>query len=102
MVIIETSIFTRRIKSLMSDELYRKVQSELATRPDAGDLIEQSGGLRKYRARLTGKGKRGGARIIYYWHKKRNQIFMLMVFAKNEQDNLTKAQLDKLRKIIEE
>ena len=60
MVIVETSVFTRLIKELMSDEDYRALQEVLLTRPEVGDLIKGSGGLRKVRWSRGAKGKRGG------------------------------------------
>ena len=64
MVIIETSVFTRQLPSLLSDEEYRKLQVALANRPNIGDLIKGSGGLRKVRWAIEGSGKRGGVRVI--------------------------------------
>lgn len=66
-VIIETSIFTRRLKELMSDEEYKELQQALIRRPDMGNIIQNTGGLRKVRWKLEGKSKRGGVRVIYYW-----------------------------------
>jgi hypothetical protein len=60
MRIIETSVFTRRLKSLLIDEDYRKLQNELIARPDSGDIIRGSGGIRKIRWSGSGRGKRGG------------------------------------------
>ena len=60
MVIVETPTFTKLIKELLSDEDYRALQEALVSRPDAGDLITGSGGLRKIRWSLEGKGKKGG------------------------------------------
>ena len=64
MVIIETSVFTRLIRELMSDDNYSELQDALIQKPDAGSLIPGSGGLRKVRWKVEGKGKRGGVRII--------------------------------------
>lgn len=102
MVIIETSIFTRRIQALIDDENYRRLQTILITRPDAGDLIPGGGGLRKIRWSAQGRGKRGGVRVIYYWAVQYDRILMLLIYAKSEQDNLTLEQLKVLRRIIEE
>ena len=66
MLFIETSIFTREIKRLLPDESYRMLQTALMFRPDAGDLIPGSGGLRKIRWNLPRQGKRGALRVIYY------------------------------------
>ena len=102
MLIVETAIFTRRIQALISDEQYRLLQLQLIAQPDIGKVIPQSGGLRKLRWSLSGQGKRGGIRVIYYWLASRETILMLFVYAKNEQDDLTRQQLKTLRKIIEE
>jgi len=66
MIIIETHIFTRKLKALLTDDEYRKLQNELVLRPDAGKIIPGSGGLRKLRWAGSGRGKRGGVRVIYY------------------------------------
>ncbi|MHB8114337.1 MAG: hypothetical protein ACYDHA_12885 [Bellilinea sp.] len=102
MVIIETSTFTRQVLSLLSDEEYRLLQLALILQPDLGAVIPGSGGLRKVRWSLARRGKRSGVRTIYYWAVLDNQILMLLMYAKNEQDNLTHEQLKVLRRIIEE
>lgn len=102
MIIIETSIFTRQVQALLTDEEYRQLQLALVIHPELGVIIPGSGGLRKMRWSLAGRGKRGGVRTIYYWAVKKDQILMLLIYAKNEQDNLTSDQLKVLRKIIEE
>jgi len=76
------------------------LQERLAADPTAGDLIPRSGGLRKIRMPLPGRGKRGGARVIYYWVGARSQIYMLLAYAKNVQENLTEAQLKVLRELV--
>ena len=101
MIIIETSVFTRQVQALLDDE-YRRLQTILVMRPDAGDLIPGGGGLRKIRWGTQGRGKRGGVRVIYYWAVKQDRILMLLMYAKNEKDNLTAEQLKGLRRIIEE
>ncbi|MGQ0571471.1 MAG: hypothetical protein ACT4P5_18365 [Armatimonadota bacterium] len=67
MVLVETTIFTRQLLGLLSDDEYRRLQVVLASRPSAGTLIKGSGGLRKMRWASGGRGKRGGVRVIYYW-----------------------------------
>ena len=64
---IETPIFTRTIVTLLEDDGYRALQLSLCLRPELGPMIRGSGGLRKVRWRLGGRGKRGGIRVIYYW-----------------------------------
>ena len=101
MVILETTVFTKIVQSLMPDDEYRLLQNRLIETPEAGDLIKGSGGLRKVRWKLEGRGKRGGVRVIYYWAKSDYQKFMLFAYAKNEQEELTREQLSVLKKIIE-
>jgi hypothetical protein len=100
-VIIETTVFTRQVLNLLSDRAYRELQVTLAQRPDAGDLIKGGGGLRKLRCMIEGRGKRGGIRVIYYWAVRQDQVLFLLMYAKNERDDLTANQLKKLRTIIE-
>jgi hypothetical protein len=101
MVIIETRVFTRLIKELLSDDEYRKLQEALVNRPEMGDLIKDSGGLRKVRWNLEGTGKSGGVRVIYYWVVDNHHIRMLYVYPKGKQENLTKEQLAQLKAVVE-
>jgi mRNA-degrading endonuclease RelE of RelBE toxin-antitoxin system len=98
--IIETSIFTRQVQALLSEDEYRLLQIALLQNPESGDVIPHSGGLRKKRWSARGKGKRGGSRIIYYWAVSPEQILLLLIYSKNEQDDLTSEQLKMLRMII--
>ena len=101
MVIIETSVFTRRITEMMSDEDYSEMQAALIARPDTGALMRGSGGIRKLRWAASGRGKRGGLRVIYYWAVSQDQILMLYVYPKNEMEDLTSDQLKILRQVVE-
>ncbi len=101
MVIIETTIFTRKIKELMSDDEYKLLQESLVNRPDTGAIIQSTGGLRKLRWKLEGRGKSGGVRIIYYWVSVDDQIYMLYAYPKNEQEELTAEQKKLLKKMVE-
>jgi mRNA-degrading endonuclease RelE of RelBE toxin-antitoxin system len=101
MVIVETSVFTRRVQALLPDDEYRKLQVALAHRPQAGAIIPGSGGLRKIRWGMLDRGKRSGVRVIYYWAVKQERLLMLMVYAKNERTDLTAEQLRVLRQIVE-
>lgn len=101
MIIVETPIFTKLITTLMSDDEYKDLQEALVTRPEMGALIKNSGGLRKVRWSLEGRGKSGGVRVIYYWMSADDQLYMLLAYPKNEQESLTDAQVSALRKIVE-
>lgn len=101
MVIIETSVFTRRVTALLSDDEYRELQATLVERPKAGPVIPGSGGIRKLRWSASGRGKRGGARVIYYWATEQEHLLMLFIYAKNESDDLTHDQIKTLRHIVE-
>ena len=67
MRIVETPIFTKRVKEILSEEEYRLFQIKLIDDPEAGNIIKGSGGIRKIRWSGSGKGKRGGSRLL---HKK--------------------------------
>jgi mRNA-degrading endonuclease RelE of RelBE toxin-antitoxin system len=100
MLIIETPVFTKRVLDALTDDEYRELQQFIAEHPEAGSIIPGSHGLRKLRWTMSGKGKRGGTRIIYYWLRPRDTILMLFVFRKNEQSDLTKDQLKILKAIV--
>jgi len=85
----------------MKDEEYQELQNTLVAYPESGKFIQGSGGLRKIRWGIASKGKRGGVRAIYYFANSKNQVFMLMVYAKNERSDLTKEQLSLLKKVVE-
>ena len=93
MKIIETTVFTKRLRVFLKEEEYRKLQNELILNPGKGKIIRGSGGLRKIRWSIPGKGKSGGVRIIYYWVNIKEIILMLFIYSKNEHDDLTNEQL---------
>lgn len=99
---VETRVFTRQITKLLSDDEYRLLQQSLIVKPDAGAVIRRGGGLRKLRWRTSGRGKRGGIRVIYYWYVDEYQLFMLLAYDKNEKDDLSANELKVLRRIVKE
>lgn len=102
MLFIETSIFTKQIKELISDDEYRELQQELLVQPDKGDLIKNGGGIRKVRCTQGSKGKSGGIRVIYYWITEDDQIFMLLAYPKSVKENLTDKETAILCQLVKE
>ena len=102
MKIIETSFFTKKLKLLLSEEDYRKLQNELILNPKKGKIIKGSGGLRKIRWSIQGKGKSGGVRVIYYFVGRKDIILMLFIYTKSERDDLSKEQLKILKSLVKE
>lgn len=80
---IETKLFTKLVIEHLSDEEYSRLQEVLIRDPETGDLIPGSGGVRKVRWGVKGRGKRGGIRVIYYARTRQGQIWMLTMYAKN-------------------
>jgi mRNA-degrading endonuclease RelE of RelBE toxin-antitoxin system len=99
--IVETRAFTTRLRALLPDDTYRRLQEQLVADPEAGTKIAGTGGLRKLRWSQPGRGKRGGVRVIYFWHPATERILMLFLFSKNEQDDLSMEQRRALRALIE-
>lgn len=87
--VIETPEFLSACRKLMSDSERALLVDYLAYNPAAGDLIPGTGGVRKLRWRMEGRGKRGGARVIYFHHSAGIPLFALTAFAKNERANLS-------------
>lgn len=99
---IETPVFTREIEKLLSAEEYRLLQLALLFRPEQGSVIPGTGGLRKLRWMLRGSGKRGGLRVVYYWQKDEMAIYMLLIYRKSQQEDLTSDQIKLLKRLIRE
>lgn len=98
----ETASFTQRVVEYLGDESYAQLQWYLLNQPDAGDLIRASGGIRKLRWTVAGKGKRGGTRVIYYYASARGLFYMLDIYAKSEKEDLTSGELRALSKLVKE
>ncbi len=99
---VELPPFERNRKDYLDDDAYSALQQELMTNPEAGDMIEQTGGLRKIRQAdpRRGKGKRGGLRVIYYWWSGGDQFWLFAVFDKHEADDLTPDQRKILKQML--
>jgi mRNA-degrading endonuclease RelE of RelBE toxin-antitoxin system len=102
MVIKETSVFTKQVQKLLDRETYRLLQLRLVAEPDAGDLIPGTGGLRKIRWGMSGRGKSGSLRVIYYWGRKDTVVLLLLIYSKAGQEDLTSKQRSSLKRLIQE
>jgi hypothetical protein len=86
---------------LIEDDGYAKLQATLANGPDTGKIIPGSGGVRKMRWAGSGRGKRGGLRVICYWCVADDQIGMLLAYPKSDKDDLTRDEIRKLKKLVD-
>jgi len=101
-VFVEMPTFTEAVVKHLPEDEYKEVQALLTTNPEAGHLIPGCKGLRKLRWKAEGRGKRRGVRILYYWAVRQDQILLLDLFAKNENDDLTSKQYKVLVEYVEE
>lgn len=90
------------VTTLLTDDEYRHLQVALLLRPEQGVLIPRSGGPRKLRWTAEGRGKRGGARVIYYWAREEGSLYMLYIYSKNAQADLTPSQVRILGALVRE
>ena len=102
MVFIETAMFRISAAKLLDEDDLAALQTVLMLHPDAGNVIPGAGGLRKVRIPAKGKGKRGGARVIYYWVQADGQIFLLYAYAKNSRTDVTARQIKLMRQLLDE
>lgn len=89
--VVETSEFLNATRKLITDEDRTALVDHVAHNPLAGVVIPGTGGIRKLRWGLEGRGKRGGARVIYFFHDSEMPLFLLTAYAKNEHDDLNRA-----------
>ncbi|WP_257267133.1 type II toxin-antitoxin system RelE/ParE family toxin [Endozoicomonas sp. ONNA2] len=100
--IVELSIYQKRAIDLLDQEERREIIDYLASNPDAGDIMQGTGGIRKLRWKRGGSGKSGGVRVIYFYRNMNMPLFLLTLYAKGEQDNLSKAERNNWKKMIEQ
>lgn len=94
---IESRVFTRDREKLMPDDLFQQFETHLLANPESGDLIVGTGGCRKIRWQRQGTGKSSGVRVIYYFRSASGRIYLLYIYPKNQQDNLSDEQKAILR-----
>ena len=102
MIFVELTPFVAFRKEYWTDEDLRAMQNVLLMTPDAGDLIRGGSGLRKLRWSAQGRGKRGGARVIYYWHVPGDRVYLIYGYVKSRSEDLTARQLKLLRELMKD
>jgi hypothetical protein len=99
--VAETQSYLARAAKLLGEAEREAIVLEVASNPRAGVVIRGTGGLRKLRVGVQGRGKRGGARVIYYFHSERMPVYLLAIFAKNERVDLTPSERAQLKKLVD-
>lgn len=97
MVFIESPLFSRQVAEHLDEEEYATLQWALALHPEAGAVVPGSGGVRKLRWAPSGRGKRGGLRVVYYWRDTAGEVWLLTLYDKREEENLPAHVLKALR-----
>ncbi len=87
--IIETPTFSTLAEKMLSQAEHDALTAALLHDPEAGDVIAGGGGIRKLRIALQGRGKSGGARVIYFFINRANEIHLIFIYAKNKRENIT-------------
>ncbi len=98
--VFETTAYLSRAKDLLSEEEQEAVVQMVARDPTCGDVMAGTGGVRKVRFAVGGRGKSGGVRVVYYFHSDEMPLYLLTLFAKNEKANLTMAERNALAALV--
>ena len=101
MIFIESTIFTKLLHNYLDDKAFSEFQQYLSVNPKAGDVISGTGGLRKVRWKGSGRGKRGGTRIIYYWQVDKDRTLLMTIYGKNEVSDLIAKEKKLLKSMVE-
>lgn len=96
----ETPLFARQVEKLLDEEAKQELIEFLAENPLAGDEIPETGGVRKLRFAVPGRGKRGGARVIYYYLDDEIPLYALLIYPKNAKTDLTSDEKKAVRKLV--
>ena len=100
MTVVETGEFLKHAKRLMSNSERAELVAFVGANPEAGEIIPETGGIRKIRWAIGGTGKRGGARVVYYYHNGRLPVFLLSAYAKNRKASLSKAERNAMKRLV--
>ena len=97
--VVELPEFQKRCEKWLTQEEVKNIIDYLACHPESGDIMQGTGGIRKLRWAINGKGKSGGLRVIHYYHNQTAPLFLLTLFGKGEKANLSKAERNDLAKL---
>jgi hypothetical protein len=101
LTVVETTLFQRQWPLYLTEEERGEFAAYIAEKPTAGDVIPESGGIRKVRWKRAGSGKSGGVRVIYFTRNAQGEVVLLTLYAKSKTDNLTGATLKEIRRVLE-
>jgi len=93
-------VFTKLLPRYLSDDDYRRLQTYLINKPDGGVLVRGAGGIRKIRWSIEGRGKSGGVRILYFWHKSDSEIWLLTIYLKSDKASVSNKELKLISEAI--
>src|SRR5262245_27638340 len=99
LTVAETPLFVRQAEAVWDDTERQAFVTFIAANPEAGEVIPETGGVRKVRWARAGSGKRGGTRVIYFYHDADRPLYLLMVYAKAQQENLSADEKKAVRKL---
>ena len=94
---VEQPVFTRELLELVDDDTYRKFQAQLAAKPERWPVIKGTGGLRKARMALPGRGKSGGARVLYLWFPGQETVVLYLLYTKGDVESVSPTQLKEIK-----
>lgn len=101
LTVVETLLFQKQWPYYWTEEERGEFAAYIAESPDAGDVVPESGGIRKVRWRRAGSGKSGGVRVVYFTRIAEEEVVLLTLYAKSKTDNITGAKLKEIRHALE-
>jgi len=102
MTVFETAAYLARAGKILTEAEQDAVVEMVAREPTCGTLMEGTGGVRKVRFAVGGRGKSGGVRVVYYFHSEAMPLYLLTAFGKNEKANLTRAERNAIARLVSE
>jgi hypothetical protein len=98
--VAELSEYSNKARKLLNAEEQKNIIDYLSAHPKSGDIVQGTGGIRKLRWKRDAAGKRGGVRVIYYYHNEKIPLYFFTLFGKNQKSNLSKSEQAALAKLV--